>query len=541
MVNIRLGFLITLISFALVGHAHAKPSWGTSCGTSSCHGTPEVTNFKLPASHDALTVPVDSFTATDRDPQNKTRVNGYMLTTSATAPGAGDAGWQTSPPSEYTFAGEGLQTLYAWAKDSFGSVSASVSDAVDIMIAIPNKLPTADAGPDQSAQEGDVVTLDGTNSIDDDGTILEFFWEQTGGEVLVALSDPYADQPTFDAPVVGLDGASLTFMLTVTDDAGDTHSDTCIVNISNVNAQPVANAGPDQTVAEGVTVQLDGSGSDGVDDGIAGYLWQQINITGAVVNLNDTTIVNPQFVVDAVGAEGESVTLQLTVTDDGGLQATDTVVINITNVNQPPMAVTGADQSVMAGDDVTLDASGSSDPDGPLANDAYTWKQTGGTAVTLSDPGAINPVFTAPAIAEGATDTLAFELTVTDGLLQSTATCNVLVTAESTPPVEEPPVEEPPVEEPPVEEPPVEEPPVEEPPVEEPPVEEPPVEEPPVVDDPPADSDDSDSDDSDNDSDSDSDRYEDEDDEDDERKKLRKQRRIKRWFWKMFFSRFYRN
>lgn len=519
--KIRLGLIVTLFTYVLAGHAYAQPGWG-EC--SQCHGIPVVTNFELPASHDSLTVPVTGFSATDADPNNRTSVDGYMLTTSATAPSSGDAGWQSSPPTQYTFSTDGLQTLYAWAKDSFGSVSAAVSDVVDIVIPVLNTPPVADAGPDQSTTEGSLVTLDGTNSNDTDDGIKAFFWEQTGGSVMVALSDAYAEKPTFDAPVVGPDGVALTFTLTITDWTGATDSDTCIVNITNVNINPVADAGPDQTVAEGVTVLLDGSGSNGVDDGIAQYLWEQINITGAVVTLSDAAIVNPQFVLDSVGPDGESVTLQLTVTDDGGLQATDTVVINVTNVNQAPIADAGIDQTVMAGNEVILDASGSNDPDGALGNGSYTWKQTAGTAVTLSDPGAVNPVFTAPAIAAGTTEILTFELTVTDGLLQSTDTCSVQVTAESVPPVEEPPVVEPPVDEPPV------------------------VEEPPAEDD--------------IDHDSDSDSYEDDDendeadediqdaDEDDEdidedganhNKRARKNHGFRKRFWQMIFSRFYRN
>lgn len=117
--------------------------------------------------------------------------------------------------------------------------------------------------------------------------------------------------------------------------------------------------------------------------------------------------------------------------------------------NLAPVADAGADQSVSAGADVTLDASGSSDSDGGTISD--TWKQIAGTPVTLSAPSAMNPAFTAPTVAAGTTEILSIELTVTDaGQPQATDTCDVKVNGEELPPVVEPPAEEPPAVQPPV-------------------------------------------------------------------------------------------
>jgi hypothetical protein len=47
-----------------------------------------------------------------------------MITESVTAPAAGDAGWSGTAPTAYTVAGPGTYTLYPWAKDTAGNVSA---------------------------------------------------------------------------------------------------------------------------------------------------------------------------------------------------------------------------------------------------------------------------------------------------------------------------------------------------------------------------------------------------------------------------------
>ena len=243
-----LGLFVGFLSIGLSGNALAKPDFGTNCG--SCHGIPVVTSFQLPSSHDSTTVSIDSFMASDSDRYNKTRVNGYLLTTSAAAPSSSDPGWQSSPPSQFTFTSDGLQTLYAWAKDTFGSVSTAVSETVDILIVVPNSPPVADAGPNQSVDEGVTVTLDASNSDDSDNGIVSYLWEQVPVPGTVAISDPTAMTPTFSTPNVGPGGAALTFRLTVSDGEA-TDTDTTIVNVSWVNIEPVANAGVDRTVSRG--------------------------------------------------------------------------------------------------------------------------------------------------------------------------------------------------------------------------------------------------------------------------------------------------
>ena len=223
--------------------------------------------------------------------------------------------------------GESL-TFELTVTDSLGQPSV---DTCIVNVTTGNKSPVADAGIDQTVDEGSSVTLDGSNSSDPDGVIGTFQWIQTGGTPVV-LSDATAAKPTFTAPDVAGGGSALTFKLTVTDDGGLQSSDTCIINISWVNLTPIANAGSDQTgassVEEGGMVALDGSGSSDPDDGIAAYLWQQVG-SGPTATLSDPAAAQPTFVTPAVDTGEVNLTFRLTVTDSGGLQATDEVVVTV--------------------------------------------------------------------------------------------------------------------------------------------------------------------------------------------------------------------
>ncbi|RJP83246.1 MAG: hypothetical protein C4522_01230, partial [Desulfobacteraceae bacterium] len=228
----------------------------------------------------------------------------------------------------------------------------------------------------------------------------------------VTLSSTTTETITFTAPTVGASGDSLEFKLTVTDNDGLKNTAKAVVNIvkaDDTNTAPTANAGLNQTVAQGAVVSLNGSGSSDPDAGdTITYRWEKLS--GPDVTLSDSTSATPTFTAPSTGVN-VAFEFQLTVTDNGGLKGTDTVIINVTDsTNTPPTANAGADQAVAAGASVTLDGTASADTEDSVIT-SFFWRQLSGTSVELSDPASSQPTFSAPAAGN---ESLEFELTVTD-------------------------------------------------------------------------------------------------------------------------------
>lgn len=299
-------------------------------------------------------------------------------------------------------------TITLTVDDNYGG-----TDDDEVVITVTNRPPVADAGPDRAAHPGNTVTLDGRNSVDPDGGPISYQWTQTGGTPVTLNPNAQDDLVTFTAPP---STEVLTFTLTVTDSFDvASEPDEVIVTIGNV--APVANAGPDQSVGPGAMVTLDGSGSSDPEGDVLTYTWAQAG--GDPVTLTNSDQMTATFTAPSV--EFGVLTFTLTVDDGYGLQASDDVVITITN--QPPVADAGPDQTVSPGATVTLNGGGSSDPESDVLT--YTWAQTGGTLVTLSSSDQVTATFTAPMTVP---TVLTFTLTVGDG--EFTDSDEVTITVE---------------------------------------------------------------------------------------------------------------
>ncbi len=258
-------------------------------------------------------------------------------------------------------------------------------DTVIVKVKHKNLLPTANAGTDFSADENTLVQLDGSGSVDLDGTIT-YKWTATG----ITITGDNTVKPTFTAPEVQADSV-ITFTLTVTDNNLETNVDAVDVTIKQVNKMPVANAGTDQEVDENVLVTLDGSLSYDPDlYDVITYKW----VAPAGITLDDVTAQKPTFTSQVITEDYIDYIFKLVVNDGKIDSDTDKVVVRIIHFNIPPVANAGTDFSIDENVNGNLDGSGSYDPEGkPLT---YNWIAPVG--FVISDTKIANPSFDPPQV-----------------------------------------------------------------------------------------------------------------------------------------------
>ena len=138
-----------------------------------------------------------------------------------------------------------------------------------------------------------------------------------------------------------------------------------------------------------------------------------------------------EYVFDYTASEGDKFSPVVMVSDAQGNSSSASCVIDLSPeqnyaAHQPAANITVNPESIVVGDEVTLDGSGSSDPNGDDLN--YSWSQPVGQGAHLSS--VTMPSTTFAADAEG---TYSFTLTVDDGEFNDIATINLLVKPIITP------------------------------------------------------------------------------------------------------------
>lgn len=227
---------------------------------------------------------------------------------------AGCIGLSTVPDKDARTDGHDLDTGWTW------ETGDPLDSATDL-----NNAPEADAGPDDDASVGIVVQLDGSGSFDPDGDALRYSWRfiEIPGPSAAELVDEDRADAQFLPDIAGV----YELGLVVSDGALESEEDTVVITAVDENGTPVANAGPNQTVAVGETVYLDGSDSSDPDGDPLQFAWTLSRPGGSSAALNSTTTATPRFTADVAGTYSVS----LTVSDGTSSSTEDTVTITATD------------------------------------------------------------------------------------------------------------------------------------------------------------------------------------------------------------------
>ena len=184
------------------------------------------------------------------------------------------------------------------------------------------------AGPDQSVNEGEEVVLEGSSEVSDTNLSLSYSWEQVGGSA-VTLSGADNRVASF-SPIVDAD-SELNFRLLVQTDTGIEATDELVVSVNNA---PTAIIEGVSSVAEGLSVSLNGRQSFDSDDGsIVFYEWSQLGGNSVELVYEDHATVS--FAAPLVNGD-ENLSFELAVTDDDSAVGRSTFIVEVMDDTENP-------------------------------------------------------------------------------------------------------------------------------------------------------------------------------------------------------------
>ncbi len=254
------------------------------------------------------------------------------------------------------------------------------SEADLVIIATDNSAPVANAGPDHDVRPGTTVTLDGTGSSDADGDPLTYQWTQTVVPLgnAATISDPTAAMPTLTPDVEG----DYVAQLQVDDGTAMSEPDTALIRVGNT--APIADAGPDQSVAINSTVQLDGNNSSDPQGDVLTYQWTLTTPAGSSAMLSDAASAQPTFETDL---EGDYVAML--IVNDGDLDSpSDSMTVFVTATSPPPTITGFSPNTASIGELITVTGTDLVSSTGEVGQVVLV-QQGGGTmiaTVTSSNP-----------------------------------------------------------------------------------------------------------------------------------------------------------
>ena len=279
----------------------------------------------------------------------------------------------TLTPAHFTALGFGVGThnITLEVTDSQGESDT----AVTTLTIFDNLPPVADAGGPYFVDLGGSLTLDAGDSCDpnaDNGdSIVSYEWDLDNDG---AFDDAEGVTPAVTANTVDALGLGVhSINLRVTDNSGATATAETTLGIYVNELVASFTMSPPEKVSAGQPVSLDAAGSYQTrpDRIIISYEW----------DFGDGTMGSGSTASHIFPYIGQF-TITLTVTDDNVPPKTEQATANIINEpNSGPMADAGGPYVINIGDSLSLDGSGSTDPDIPYGDSivTYEWDVNGDT------------------------------------------------------------------------------------------------------------------------------------------------------------------
>lgn len=286
----------------------------------------------------------------------------------------GDGTFETTgtvPEATCVYANNGSFTTTVRVTDTAGQ-----RDTATATVTVVNVLPTITAdAPVVTIDEGDEATNTGTFSDPADPVTVS-----------ASIGTATADTDTWSWSFRSGDGPgeSQTVTITASDDTGTSMAtfELVVDNVAPSVATPVV--APEPSVQGETAAASAGFTDPGLDDGpftcVVDYGDGTDPLPGTV---GDHVCVGPEHVYEQAG----DFTVTVTITDKDGGSGVGQATHRVEPANRPPIADAGPNQTVSwqpGGTHVTLDGSGSFDPDGDPLSYEWTGPFRGGTAPGVS-------------------------------------------------------------------------------------------------------------------------------------------------------------
>ncbi len=215
-------------------YAWAKGATGLVSASSSASVTilfpdtvkPTVDAFTIPTNALTATVPITAFSASDN-----VAVTGYLVTESSSAPLASAADWSTTAPSGYKMTGfvrgiPSTRTLFAWARDAAGNVSAGRSAGVTVTVTGPTLAFSAASLADGASTKNPALNISG--SVTGNGSSVQGLTLAQNNAAPIPV--PFDANGIFSTATVLTNGAN-TLTTVATDVANNSSADTRIITL----------------------------------------------------------------------------------------------------------------------------------------------------------------------------------------------------------------------------------------------------------------------------------------------------------------------